>query len=159
MNRRLALLVCISAISLGLLPGCTGSIGASASDSDVFYTATTSILPGEDIGLRLVNRTDLSLRYNLCRSTVQRQTSTGWQSVDLTRRCPDVRFRLAPTETAAFDLETPRSLPPGTYRVVTPVSYEDRDMEMLRTQAFRVTSEPSVSRRTTNGRRSALAPR
>jgi len=125
--------------------GCAGSIGSSSSNGGPFYTATSSILPGEDIGLRLVNQTDLSLRYNLCRSTVQRRSESGWVSVNLNRACPDVRFRLAPTETAAFDLPTPMSLPPGTYRVVTPVSYEDRDMQTLRTGEFQVAPDPSRS--------------
>lgn len=145
MIRRLSVVTCICAIWLGLIGGCAGSIGSASSNGGPFYTATSSILPGEDIGLRLVNQTDMSLRYNLCRSTVQRRSESGWVSVNLNRACPDVRFRLAPTETAAFDLPTPMSLPPGTYRVVTPVSYEDRDMQTLQTGEFQVASDPSRS--------------
>lgn len=150
MIRRLRVVTYICVLSLGLLGGCTGSIGSASSNGGPFYTATSSILPGEDIGLRLVNQTEMSLRYNLCRSTVQRRSEGDWVSVNLNRACPDVRFRLAPTETAAFDLPTPMSLPPGTYRVLTPVSYEDREMQTLRTAEFQVAADPSRSEASTS---------
>jgi hypothetical protein len=159
MIRPLRVVTYICVLWLGLLGGCTGSIGSASSNGGPFYTATSSILPGEDIGLRLVNQTDLSLRYNLCRSTVQRRSGGEWASAGLNRTCPDVRFRLAPTETAAFDLPTPRNLPPGTYRVLTPVSYEDREMQTLRTGEFQVTSDPSRSDGPTSSLRSSSTGR
>lgn len=135
----------VLALALALAASaCAGSAGTVGSLDRPFYTATAAISAGEPVGLRLVNGTDGSLHYNLCRSTLQRETRQGWERVDRQRSCPDVRFRLAPTETAAYDLATPRSLPPGRYRVVTPVAYDDRP-ETLTTSSFRVRAEPAAS--------------
>jgi hypothetical protein len=113
----------------------------SSSKGKAFYTAMPSILSGEDVGLRLVNSTDVSMHYNLCKSVLQRREGGGWTTVDLDRECPDVQFRLAPTETAAYELPTPISLSPGTYRVVTTVQIGDDASNTYQTPAFQITRE------------------
>ena len=141
MHRRSFLIGCCVLAAL-VLSACNSGLHSASAPNRPLYTASPTILPGEDIGLRLVNQTDVSMRYNLCRAQLQRRRGGTWQTVSRRQAssCPDVRFRLAPTETAAYDLSTPLSLAPGEYRVVATVTVEgDGPPRTLRTAPFEVT--------------------
>ena len=142
MHRRYRLFVWSVLVAL-VLSACNSGLRTASSPTRPLYTASSTLFPGEDVGLRLVNQTDVSMRYNLCRAQLQRRGERGWQSVSPGQdaSCPDVRFRLAPTETAAYDLSTPLSLAPGEYRVVATVTVEgESQSRTLRTAPFEVTA-------------------
>ena len=141
MIRRSLLGTFLSVLAVAILTACAGLFGNVASQGELFYTATPRILAGEDVGLRLVNRTDMSIYYNLCRADLQRRQDGGWTSIDLQRDCPQVQFRLAPTETAAYDLKTPLSLAAGTYRAVATITINQEETERVATPHFRVRRE------------------
>jgi hypothetical protein len=74
------------------------------------------------ISLRLVNRTGRTVRYNLCRSSLERLSSEGdWRMAreTLADTCTAELRTLAPGQTAQFAFDADTRRPPGEYRIRT----------------------------------------
>lgn len=72
--------------------------------------------PGGEVTLTLVNNTVQQIGYNLCTSTLERETGSGWEPVPSDRVCTMELRTLGPGMTDSFTLTLPPALPDGVYR-------------------------------------------
>ncbi|HWV56512.1 MAG TPA: hypothetical protein VNZ57_03490 [Longimicrobiales bacterium] len=77
--------------------------------------------PGDSVTLVLRNGSDGTVGYNLCTSSLFRQSGSDWVPVPEDRICTMELRSLAPGEQATYTLRLPPGLEPGTYRYQTPI--------------------------------------
>jgi hypothetical protein len=77
---------------------------------------------GARVSLRLINRTGRPVRYNLCRSSLERFNTEGdWRMAreTLEDACTAELRTLGPGQSAQFSFNAQTRAPPGEYRVRT----------------------------------------
>lgn len=125
---RIFLAVLLAALFIG---GCSLSTSADRfeTSSPAFRTDAQTYRAGSEVGLRLTNRTGEPVYHALCASTLQRKSGNTWTAVphEVNAACPSIRFRLAPTETAALPLRVPASTATGLYRFLARVDLEGQN--------------------------------
>jgi len=107
-------------------------------DQEVFLEAQpTAVSPGETVTLTLSNRTPWPVGYNLCTSSLERESAGAWEPVPEDRMCTMELRMLDPGERSALDLQLPPDLQPATYRYTANI--EDRgSMETVSSTHFQV---------------------
>jgi hypothetical protein len=86
----------------------------------------TRYAPGASVRLRIVNRSGLGYGYNACTRVIERQLGSSWTRVAEAGRACTMELRiLGPNETATQQVELPRPLPAGDYRLVLSLSREE----------------------------------
>lgn len=127
--RRFAALLCVSvsvtacvartAATADSEPTNVSLPAASGGDSVQVAVGEGPYRAGETIALRLVNRTSLTLGYNACTRTLQRDAAGVWLTVADTGRICTLELRLLPPGAAQTAMTLLQSqLTPATYRVV-----------------------------------------
>jgi hypothetical protein len=72
----------------------------------------------------LDNPTGRTVGYNLCFSTLERQTDEGWRRVEEPEAvCTAIQHGLEPGDSTSFTKTLMGDLPAGTYRFATEVEY------------------------------------
>jgi hypothetical protein len=79
--------------------------------------------PGDSIALTLDNGAAEAVGYNLCTSTLERQTDDGWQPVPADRVCTMELRMLEPGQRADFPLQLQPELTAGAYRFSTRIEW------------------------------------
>lgn len=107
------------------------------------------LAPGDTATLRLTNRGSSAIKYDLCQSWAERQTSTKWEDADI--RVADACFLLAPRtlnpgETTTYFPRIDSGAASGTYRFRSTVRVDAQDRPLF-TGPFRVVAETNESAR------------
>ncbi len=113
----------------------------SASGDDVrFTTDRAAYQPGASVELRLENRSNRTVSYNLCNSRLHQLSDGGWQPApEPDRACPAALFPLEPGQRATASLPLLDSLATGTYRFETTLYRSERNtVERAGTNTFSV---------------------
>jgi hypothetical protein len=138
-------LICVSFAAL-LMAACSAAqMRPSPEEGGILSVSQSSYQPGDVVMVRLVNASDESLTYNLCRASVEQQTARGWQTVDRSRDCATRNYRLAPTEVTLHELPLPDTIQPGTYRVSTSIDLKESGRRTLHTSEFTVAARRSTA--------------
>lgn len=105
-----------------LLCACSSSMqtGDPASDVDLSVTPE-SATPGDSMTLTLHNGTAEQVGYNLCASSLQRQTAGGWTPVPSDVVCTMELRTLEPGQDASYRTALPDGLEEGRYRFSTTI--------------------------------------
>ena len=114
---------------------------ASGGDSVQVAVDERTYHPGETVALRLVNRTSLTLGYNACTRTLQRNAAGVWLTLpDSGRMCTMELRLLAPgaAQTATTLLQS--QLTPGMYRLVLNLSPQLESARSGATQSINAAS-------------------
>lgn len=118
-------------LALSLLIGGCGLLGAEESaDEPIRLLADHSTYqPGDAVTLTLINDSSHEIGYNLCFSTLERNTSAGWEELGTVGQgvCPAVQYNLSPDSEASYEDSLPADLQDGEYRVSTKVHWETGD--------------------------------
>lgn len=95
---------------------------------------------GDTIELRLVNSGGASVGYNLCSSVRERETATGWETIEPMRMCTAALYPLAPGTTATSREPVDPEWGSGKYRIATTVYVgESHAPHRVATATFQVT--------------------
>lgn len=81
----------------------------------------TSYRPGDPIRVTLINRSDVTIGYNLCATALDRRDGSTWNggSRPLAEVCTMELRTLTPGASDTFDHTLPTGIPAGDYRVRT----------------------------------------
>lgn len=109
----------LSALCLGVLFAVTCIRVPDGAVEDGFELRATR--SGNEVRLRLVNRSSSAALYNLCTSGLQRQSGSAWAAVETGTFCTMELRRLDPGAAAEFPHVPPRNLPAGVYRYVNSI--------------------------------------
>jgi len=124
-------------IMILLLAACAGAAEVGPDQQVSLEVQPAAVSPGAAVTLTLGNRTPWPVGYNLCTSTLERESGGSWQPVPEDRMCTMELRMLDPGERSELQLELPAALEPGNYRYTTNV--EDRgSMEAVSSPPFRV---------------------
>lgn len=124
-----------------LLCACSSSI-QSGPAADVTLTATPgTVAAGDSLVLTLDNGTPGQIGYNLCASSLERQTADGWEVVPTDIVCTMELRILEAGQEASYPAALPTPLSPGQYRYNTSVQFmEANEGHRVTSNAFRVTA-------------------
>lgn len=126
----------VAAAGFCLVAGCGGPVDPD--DVGVRLVVEEAIVTEDAVTLRLVNASNGSVGYNLCSSSLQRETASGWVSAERGRACLSIEYGLRP-RTQATELRTlPADLPAGRYRITTQVGWTGNVRLPLRSNTFEV---------------------
>lgn len=116
----------LSLLTLLFLGGCELlDLPADRSSKVVFATEQRVYAPGDTVMLRLENKTNQLVRYNLCFSTLEQKDGAAWEDADERRPCPAALFGLQPDSVATDRIALPTGLAPATYRYKGTITYQD----------------------------------
>ncbi len=111
---------------LGVLMAACSSAGMQDTTADVNLSVeAVPALPGDSVTLVLENASETEVGYNLCPSTLVRQSSDEWIAVPSDRICTMELRMLQPGQSDRFTLTLPEDIAPGTYRFETMVERTD----------------------------------
>ncbi|HEX2167968.1 MAG TPA: hypothetical protein VHG09_12110 [Longimicrobiales bacterium] len=103
-----------------LLGACSSAMQSSDPADDVHLTvAPENATPGDSMTLTLRNETTEQIGYNLCTSSLQRQTAGGWATVPSDVVCTMELRTLEPDQEASYRTALPDDLASGQYRYTT----------------------------------------
>jgi hypothetical protein len=103
-----------------LLCACSSSMNSSDPANDVHLSVRPeSATPGDSMTLTLRNETAEQIGYNLCTSSLQRQTAGGWEPVPSDVVCTMELRTLEPDQDASYRTALPDDLSSGRYRYST----------------------------------------
>ena len=95
---------------------------------------------GSTLVIRLSNRSDRAITYNLCFSTLERRSADDWNTAQVGPAggvCTAAQRRLEPDASADGVFALADSLPSGTYRLETSARFEgERRSFRLNTPSF-----------------------
>jgi hypothetical protein len=123
-----------------VLAACTTSAGSGDSASDV----TLAVEPGaasagDSVTLVLANESASVIGYNLCTSSLERQSNGTWQPVPSDRVCTMELRSLETGAQARYPLSLPDGLEAGEYRYRTTVELmATGDRREVESEVFRV---------------------
>lgn len=135
--------LCVIVAALLTAACSTAQMQRSSAEGGVLSVSQSAYEPGDVLMVRLVNASNESLTYNLCRASVEQQTASGWQTVERSRDCATKNYRLAPTEVTLHEVHLPTTIQPGTYRVSASIDLEKSGRRTLHTSEFTVKARPS----------------
>lgn len=105
-----------------VLAGCRSVAVETATPENVTLSVDAArYAPGDTVELRLDNRTDDRVGYNLCTSALERREGGEWVNVPSDRVCTMELRLLSAGDRATYPLVLERGLPSGTYRASTVV--------------------------------------
>jgi hypothetical protein len=130
-----------------VLGACTASAGSGDAASDLTLAVEpATVAAGDSVTLILGNESASAIGYNLCTSSLERQTDGSWQPLPSDRVCTMELRTLEPGAQTRYPLSLPAALESGEYRYRTTVELmetgERRDVE---SEVFRVGSGPTRS--------------
>ena len=130
----------LASIAIVLLCGCRSSPQSGASTSEVILTVEPdAVAAGDSVTLTLSNESSGDIGYNLCTSSLERQSNGDWQSVPSDRVCTMELRTLGPARQTEYAIELPEELAPGAYRYGTSVEMlEEGIRHVVRSDPFQV---------------------
>lgn len=114
--------------------------GTGSGDGPITLTATPTDLPsGDSVTVTLTTTLEGGVGYNLCTSTLERESGADWTAVPSDRVCTMELRTLQPGEEATFTFVLPIGLEPGQYRYHARVeAHAATEMRDVRTAPFTV---------------------
>ncbi|CAN5703241.1 hypothetical protein BH23GEM6_BH23GEM6_19090 [soil metagenome] len=120
-----------------VLAACAGAADVGPDQQVSLDVQPTALSPGEAVTLTLSNRTPWPIGYNLCTSSLERESAGTWQPVPEDRICTMELRLLDPDERSELQLQLPADLAPASFRYTANV--EDRgSMEPVSSPPFQV---------------------
>ena len=114
---------------------------AVTADSMQVMVDRSAYRPGDNLTLRIVNRTSLTLGYNACTRALEVNRDGTWATIsDSTRMCTMELALISPgaSQSATTSLQSPLS--PGEYRVVLHFSPQNESVSSGTTRGIEATS-------------------
>ena len=123
-----------------LLLACSSAMQSGSADAGVdLSVAPTPATSGDSVTLTLANDTDGRIGYNLCSSTLERQTASGWEVVPSDVVCTMELRALEAGSAAEYRVMIPTGIAEGQYRYRTNVEITaTRAYRSVASDAFRV---------------------
>ena len=123
-----------------LLLACSSSMQSGGNGVDVgLSVAPTPAMAGDSVTLTLDNDTDGQIGYNLCSSSLERQTASGWEVVPSDVVCTMELRTLEAGSAAEYRVLIPSGIAEGQYRYRTNVEITaTRAYRSVASEAFRV---------------------
>ncbi len=119
-------------LALAALPGCS-AFGPNVAGI-VFETTVAEYFPGDVVTARLENKSDSSVGYNLCFTSIEAKAD-AWVPVvrpgSETRFCEAIQVILEPHRVDETRVVLAAALPPGQYRLVTEIEMENNRRVMV----------------------------
>lgn len=110
-----------------------------AADGGLLSVDRTEYSHGDTIRVRLANRLDQPLGYNLCLSAREYWTGSEWRRIEPLRSCVAALFRLDEGGEIFHEEPIAGEWEPGRYRMVTSVELmEDGERMEVRSESFSV---------------------
>lgn len=120
-----------------LLGACGQAMQAAGGDPVSLSVEPLTVSAGGSVELILQNHSSTEVGYNLCTSSLERRTDSGWEAVPSDRVCTMELRTLPPGEEAHFTLDLPAELAPGEFRAVNNLT---RERAPVRSGTFQVIS-------------------
>ncbi|HSK20693.1 MAG TPA: immunoglobulin-like domain-containing protein [Longimicrobiales bacterium] len=123
-----------------LMLACSSSIQSGPDAAGISLTAApTPAMAGDSVTLTLDNSTDGQIGYNLCASSLEQQTASGWEVVPSDVVCTMELRTLEAGSEVEYRTHLPAELAEGQYRYRTNVEIMSTgDYRSVTSNAFRV---------------------
>lgn len=129
----------LSAAALVVLAACSTMQSGSSGDDVMFTVEPTTVAAGDSILLGLDNGTAEQIGYNLCASSLERQTQEGWALLTTEVVCTMELRLLEPGQAGSYPMWLPAGLTPGEYRYRTTIHVMQRnETHQVTSNTFRV---------------------
>ena len=128
------------AFTVVVLLGCSSSLESGDDVAGIRLTAApTPATAGDSVTLTLDNETEGPVGYNLCTSSLERQTASGWEPVPVDLVCTMELRSLQAGSDVEYRMPLPAGLVEGQYRYRTNVEIMTTgDRRSVTSNVFRV---------------------